>query len=358
MGHEVNVVAAHDSQSRSVAGTTSTPLSAQTRWIRAIAHRCGWSERAVRLEVERRSGQFDLLIVGHVNLIPSLAPLLRSKSRQWKCCMWAYGRDVWGGAGRRLSQHVDDIDHIVSISQYTAERLRLDAGRQHVMVIPPCVDTDYFVPASERALIRYDEILICGRMASVDGYKGHDVLLRALPLAEKLCGRPLTIRVVGEGGNMPTIQLLAASLGLQDKVVFEGRVSYAELREAYQRCGVFVLPTRVTQRSDSLWSGDGFGIVYLEAAACGRPVLASKHGGAAETIVDATTGYLVDPESPESVAAGVFQTLSSRDHANALGHVGRRHVVEHFSMAAFKRNLAGLVAVVQSEDRYRSLSAS
>jgi phosphatidylinositol alpha-1,6-mannosyltransferase len=350
LGHDVKVLAAHDHEPQLLAGIASQPMSPSPKLLRALARFSGWSEKALSREVRRRLGEFDLLIIAHANLVRSLAPLLALRKREWETCLWTYGRDVWGATGMKLAPFIPHIDHVVSISNFTASRLREDIGCSQIVVIPPCVDTDYFTPAAEEQ-VRLDEILICGRMDSADGYKGHDNLLRAIPLAEQLCGHPLKLRVVGEGENRPGIQALARSLGLGERITFTGRVSYSELRESYRRCGVFVLPTRVVQRAESVWSGDGFGIVYLEAASCGRPVLASQHGGAPETVVNGETGYTVDPLSPPSIANGIFRILSDPEHGQRLGQAGRRHVVKHFSRPVFVRSIEQLMKNVNQAAR-------
>jgi phosphatidyl-myo-inositol dimannoside synthase len=199
------------------------------------------------------------------------------------------------------------------------------------------------VPSPDRSGVRRSEVLICGRMSTSEQYKGHETLFRSLRRAERILGRPLSISVVGDGDDRPRLERLAADLGLGNAVRFRGRVSLAELIEAYQNCGVFALPSYVEERSHGRWAGEGFGIVYIEAAACARPVIASAEGGARETIIDGETGLLVEPRSEESVAHAIADILADPVRSDAMGEAGRRLVEERFSRDRFRRDVHHLV---------------
>jgi phosphatidylinositol alpha-1,6-mannosyltransferase len=126
-------------------------------------------------------------------------------------------------------------------------------------------------------------------------------------------------------------------------VGFTGKVSKDELRRLYATSDVFAFPSRLKRRGNTI-HGEGFGVVNIEAAACGRPVLTSTHGGCPETILDGVTGILVDPTSVEAVAAGLEQmfrmTPAERD---AMGQRGRQHVLEQFSHATLSQKLTELL---------------
>ena len=112
--------------------------------------------------------------------------------------------------------------------------------------------------------------------------------------------------VVGEGPDLPRLQRLAARLGLEDRVSFLGRRSVAEIVSLYNLADLFVLLTR-----EEPPDVEGFGLVFLEAAACGLPSLGGRSGGIPEAIVEGQTGWLVDPGDPRAIAAGVIDLLGS-----------------------------------------------
>jgi phosphatidylinositol alpha-1,6-mannosyltransferase len=143
---------------------------------------------------------------------------------------------------------------------------------------------------------------------------------------------------------MHRLQNKINAMGLKEKVIFSGRVTDDELLEAYQHCGVFVMPSRVEYdgHTDS-WAGEGFGLVYVEAEACGRPVVCSADGGAAETIIDGKTGLLVDPRSPLKVAEAIARILGDPEFADKLGRAGREHAVSSHSFDRFKLRIAEML---------------
>jgi len=112
--------------------------------------------------------------------------------------------------------------------------------------------------------------------------------------------------VVGEGPDLPRLQRLAAGLGLGDRVTFLGRRTVAEIVSLYNVADLFVLLTR-----EEPPDVEGFGLVFLEAAACGLPSLGGRSGGIPEAIEEGETGWLVDPSDPRAIAANVIDLLNS-----------------------------------------------
>src|SRR5581483_7217747 len=125
--------------------------------------------------------------------------------------------------------------------------------------------------------------------------------------------------VVGDGNDRARLEAKAAQLGLSDRVVFAGYVPDEEKADHYRLAAAFVMPGR----------GAGFGIVYLEAAACGIPVVASKLDASREAVRDGAMGIVVDPDDPDSVKAGILAALATRERC-----VPRE--LEYFSVAALQ----------------------
>jgi phosphatidylinositol alpha-1,6-mannosyltransferase len=150
--------------------------------------------------------------------------------------------------------------------------------------------------------------------------KGIDTVLLALSRLPE--PKPATYRVVGAGPDATRLRRLAHDLGLDDRVEFLGRVSEAALAEEYQRCAVFVLPSRRTPDGQL----EGLGLVFFEAAAWGRPVVAGRSGGEVDAVVDGETGVLVDGESVDQVATALQGLLSDPGRLRRLGENGRRRV--------------------------------
>jgi glycosyltransferase involved in cell wall biosynthesis len=122
--------------------------------------------------------------------------------------------------------------------------------------------------------------------------------------------------VVGEGPCRKAWERIRDSLGLGDRVTFLGTIPRRELADRYRRAAIFCLPSRQ----------EGFGIVFVEAMACGKPVVAARAAAVPETVVDGETGLLVDPDDPAALAQALFALLSDRDRCRAMGEAGRRRV--------------------------------
>jgi glycosyltransferase involved in cell wall biosynthesis len=226
----------------------------------------------------------------------------------------AFGSAVMRPVMARLARWDRDTagraDRYVAISHYVAGRIRRYYNREPTVIYPP-VDTDYFRPDASEP----------GRFALVVSalvpYKRIDLAIGACRLA----GVPLTI--VGDGPERSALERLATP-----DVRFLGRRSDEEVRDLYRNAAVTLLPGE-----------EDFGIVPLEAQACGRPVVALGKGGALETVIAGETGVLVDESAPEAFADGITRALSQRFDPGAI----RRHA-ERFSRTRFADEIAAQIA--------------
>ncbi len=231
---------------------------------------------------------------------------------------------------------------VVTAGGYPAAEAERAVGRAlDVVNIPPGVDVDRFRPldAEERQIARARFGLPTGTPVVVSvsrlvPRKGFDVLLRAsVALRDRGCD--LTVAISGSGRDDRRLRRLAAELGAQ--VSFLGRVADDALPSLYGCADVFAMLCR------NRWGGleqEGFGIVFLEAAACGVPQLAGASGGAAEAVVDGETGVVVDP--PDDVARvtdALGDLLADDGRRRRLGLAARERVVAAFTYDALARRL-------------------
>ena len=239
-----------------------------------------------------------------------------------------FGTDRLGAAGSAIMRRAmarmarwdrdtaDRADRYVAISHYVAGRIRRYYNREATVVYPP-VDTDYFTPAPDKATLSdgatAPQALIVSALVP---YKRIQVAIDACRLA----GVPLT--VVGDGPDRTRLESHA-----NGGATFLGRLSDAALRDWYRRATVTLLPGE-----------EDFGIVPLEAQACGRPVVALGRGGARETIVDGETGVLVDDVSAEALADGIRRAIAHRFDSRAV----RAHA-EQFGRTRFGDEMEALV---------------
>ncbi len=159
-------------------------------------------------------------------------------------------------------------------------------------------------------------------VARLDDYKGIDKVLNALPRVLKKFPETFYL-VVGDGPDKKRLKGLVATLGLIDRVRFAGRVPREEVIGLLNICEIFIMATRpIIHRGEV----EGFGIVFVEAGALGKPVIGGISGGTVEAIKDGVTGLLVDPESTEDISNALLKLLKDTDFARQLGENGRKRV--------------------------------
>jgi phosphatidylinositol alpha-1,6-mannosyltransferase len=154
-------------------------------------------------------------------------------------------------------------------------------------------------------------------------YKGHDVVLRSLPLVAARVPDVAYV-VVGDGALRPYYEKLAASLGQTHRVVFIGQADQQTVEAWYRACDLLVMVSR-DRAVDG--GGEGFGLVYLEANRFGKPVVAGNAGGAPDAVLDGETGILVDPESEMAVSGAIIELLSDPALCARLGRQGQQRAL-------------------------------
>ncbi|MBV5329438.1 MAG: glycosyltransferase family 4 protein [Chlorobium sp.] len=254
----------------------------------------------------QRSYNFDLIICGHINLIP-LSWLCR-KIKGAPLALIIHGIDAWQPTRSLVTNFfVKKIDMLISVSEYTRKRF-LDWAEPHdvkVFILPNSVDLSLFSPAPKSQVLseRYGlngkiVLLTLGRLDSLERAKGFDEVMDVLPqLANEFPN--ILYLIAGAGRDKNRLEQKVKSLGIEDLVVFTGFVAEAEKTDHYRVADVYVMPSR----------GEGFGIVLLEAMACGVPTIASKVDGSREALRDGLLGILVDPDNPTELIAGIREAL-------------------------------------------------
>jgi phosphatidylinositol alpha-1,6-mannosyltransferase len=252
---------------------------------------------------------------------------------------WAHGEELaYAASSRELRTLLRLVARraaaLVANSHNTAGILRdMGAAAGAIHVVHPGVDAERFRPGLEagarlrRGLAAADEtvLLTVGRLQR---RKGHDLVLRALPAILRHTPR-LRYVIAGDGEQRADLEQLAAALGVREHVTFAGRIPAEDLPAYYGAADLFVHPNR-TDGADF----EGFGIVFLEAAAAGLPVIAGNTGGAPEAIADGETGLLVSGTDENEVATSVITLLSDRTFAAKLGAAGRRRAQHEFTWEA------------------------
>jgi len=283
-----------------------------------------------------------LVIVGHLNF----AVVSDWLDRYFGVPSWivTYGIEAWGVERPALRRALARASCVVSISRYTAQRLILEQGLdpERLAILPCTFDPDLFQPrersprllASLGLLPEQPILLTVARLAGRDRYKGYDLVFSALPgiLAEI---PDVHYVLVGEGDDRARIERRVRELGIERHVTLAGFVPDDELADYYNLCSLFAMPSK----------REGFGIVYLEAMACGKPSIAGNRDGARDALADGELGVLVDPDDASAFGAAAVEVLSGRHPNRVVYDSGelRRQVVERFGPASFRRRLEAIL---------------
>jgi phosphatidylinositol alpha-1,6-mannosyltransferase len=271
----------------------------------------------------------NLVVCGHLNLLP--AAWAYARTRGARLALIVHGIEAW--APRPLLRlAASDIDTVIAVSRHTAEAFAAWSGvsLDRTSILPNCVDLDRFVPAERDAGLaaRYGldasrVLLTVGRLSGEERYKGVDAVIEAMP---RLLARfpDLKYLVVGDGSDRPRLEAKSAALGIAGRVVFAGRIGEAEKIAHYNLADAYVMPS----------FGEGFGIVLVEAAACGIPVIGSRADGSREALLDGRLGRLVDPHCQDEIVDAIAAVLSAGP--------GRRRnpLVRTFSPESFATRVA------------------
>jgi phosphatidylinositol alpha-1,6-mannosyltransferase len=226
----------------------------------------------------------------------------------------------------------------IAISPHTARRVAM--AHPDLPPIETCLlgllpDEEHpdRVPADVRVDYGPRSVVIVGRMAAAERYKGHDQLLLAWPrvLAEM---PDASLVMVGRGDDVERLRAKAAALGLGRSVTFPGFLPDAAVRALMRNAAVFAMPSR----------GEGFGLVYLQAMRAAIPCLGSRDDAAADVIVDGETGLLVPRQDPDAIAGALVRLLADDTRRRRMGEAGRRRFENTFTYPRFRARLAGILA--------------
>jgi phosphatidylinositol alpha-1,6-mannosyltransferase len=275
----------------------------------------------------------SLILAGHPNLAPA-ARAMKLLAPGARTAVIAHGIEVWTPLPAFRRRALCQADRVLAPSTDTAGRLAEVQGvdRERIRVLPWSLDPVFAIllaaPSKDSLPAGFPAgrvILTVGRWASDERYKGLDTLILALAALQTSVPR-LYFVAVGEGDDRPTLERLAARAGVADRVCFLSGLTPEQIRACYAACEVFALPS----------AGEGFGLVFLEAMAQGKPVVGGAHGGTPDIIQDSVNGYLVPHGNVDRLAQVLCTLLSNGLLREEMGRRGRdlvlrRHLFEHFA---------------------------
>ena len=277
-----------------------------------------------------------------------LAPALRRAGAR-RLVATTHGHEVgWAalpGSRQMLRRIASDVDVVTYLGDYTRSRLAAVFGADAVKLqrLTPGVDASMFRPGlggEVRASLGLGDrpVIVC--VSRLMPRKGQDVLVRALPLVQRALP-DAALLLVGGGPSRSRLESLASSCGVSSSVVFTGSVAWEQLPAYYGAGDVFAMPCRTRLGGVDV---EGLGIVFLEAAACGLPVVAGNSGGAPDAVLDGETGYVVDGAEVDAVAGRVVELLTDAELRGAMGKRGRDWVTDNWSWEKSTQTLVELLS--------------
>ena len=246
-----------------------------------------------------------------------------------------HGHEVWWAKipifRLAISKISADVDSLTYLGDFTKiAMLPVIADKSKLVKIAPGIDVDHFVPSEidmkliEKHKLQNRRVVVCvGRLVH---RKGQDKLIEAMPQVLKEFPDAVLL-LVGEGPIRSMLDKLIRHHGLEHHVIFTGRIKFEDLPKYIQLGEVFAMPSR--DRFFGL-EVEGLGIVYLEASACGVPVIVGKSGGAPDAVIQNQTGLIVDGTKPQEISDAVCRLLADKDLARQMGRQGREWVVENW----------------------------
>ena len=281
-----------------------------------------------------------LVLAAHANLAPLVRGMQMIAPRM-KSILCTHGVEVWEPLPTLRRRALCRATLVLAPSRATAAFLSSVQGVPpgRVRVLPWGLDPDFETKMAAAGVLRLPEsfpagrvVLTVGRWLATERYKGMDTLIMALP--KLLLHWPdVQVVLVGAGDDREWLEAIARESGVRLHVHFLTDLSSGELSACYRAAEVFALPSR----------GEGFGFVYLEAMALGKPVIGGAHGGAPEVIVDGETGYLVQHGDPVQLATSIDALLANPELAGRMGARGHQRVEKEFRFSIFAKSFRNIL---------------
>ena len=291
----------------------------------------------------------EVIVFGAAAPLALMAPALR-KSGVEKIVALTHGHEVWWAkifpfnlAMKRIGKSVDHLTYLGEFTRNAIAQSLTKKSADAMVKIAPGIDTAHFIPQPDsiqkRITLGLENKKIIISVGRLVHRKGQDKLIEAMPtILQSVPNAHLLL--VGEGPYRSHLEKLANKLSLSERITFVGRILYDKLPNYLSAADVFVMPSR------SRFFGlevEGLGIVYLEASACGIPVVAGNSGGAPDAVLEGVTGLCVDGTDVNHIAQAVIEICSDAKRASQMGAAGRNWMVDKWRWEIWSKEFNSLL---------------
>ena len=278
-----------------------------------------------------------LVWCGHVNMAPIAAIKQKVSSTTWMIVA-THGIEVWNSLPFWKRYALQIADYVTTPSEITTHCVHKvqNVPKSRIWSIPwglEYLPNESILTSESSAPV----LLTVARLAACERYKGIDHVIQVLPRILRVVPE-VEYWIIGDGDDRPRLVALARQMGVGNRVRFLGYVSEEQLHDCYRRCTVLTMPSR----------GEGFGFVYLEAMAYGKPVVAGAHGGPLDFIQDRVNGFVVQYGNLDQLTEVLIAVLTNPRLRQRVGQNARETVLSRYTFAHFRARIFELL------DRLRS----
>jgi phosphatidylinositol alpha-1,6-mannosyltransferase len=284
----------------------------------------------------------DVLVISHVQLA-ILIPLLKWLKPSLKTMVICHGIEVWGKIKDRELKALKKADQILAVSKFTKTKMINEHGiaENRIQVFPNALDPFFLIPQifekSETLINKYQinpkdiVLLTIARLSSAEQYKGYDFVIEAIKYLKKEF--PNIKYIIGgkaDDDERKRLNHLISENGMDNHVILTGFIADKDLVAHYQLANVFVMPS----------TGEGFGISFIESAACGTPVLGGNTDGSSEAIIKGITGELCTPKHPKEIALQLAFILNQKKNPKLV----QENALKNYSFEVYHKRIIKLLS--------------
>ena len=292
--------------------------------------------------------RYDLLFFGHFVSTHALGGVLLKKLFKVPYIMLCHGNDVFRyGVKTVVDRSIRKVilmnaNIVISNSNYTKGKLKDELNIKSEVLNPGVDITLYYSGKDDSELkekyrinINTTVLLSAGRLVKKKNYNN---IIKAVKMVKEKIG-DLTLFIAGEGPERENIVECAKNEGVHKNVVLIGNVQATVLNDYYLMSNIFVLPS-IIDNNDY----ETFGMVFIEAGACGKPVIGSKTGGISDAVIDNETGILVnDPSNARGIADAILYLLNNKQVADEMGRKARERILKYYDWCKVGEKLNSII---------------
>lgn len=276
--------------------------------------------------------KIDVVLLGHVTSTLSIGSIVVRKMNLIRLAILSHGNDLDYSVSGKIDKYFlrclfKNADLVMANSKFTFEKVssRFPELNEKLKILNPGIWIEKITPSPGLIINDYQSNFVILTACRLVPKKGIDDLIKAFAVVVKKYPQAI-LKIIGEGPEENNLKALATKLGLCKSIVFTGALLPTKVAAEMRGCSIFALPSKTV-------AGDveTFGIVYLEASACKKPVVGTRHGGIPDAIEDGVNGILIDPGNIRQLADAIMQLIENKELRDKMGEAGQNRIANLFT---------------------------